>query len=138
MKRTAWILVVTFVGGIAAGLTASRLLSAQPEAVKRTVLLKTDLEGIQGKEAHAFVIELAPGAATGPHYHPGHEIAYVLEGTASVHLDGKTTTTQKRGSVIHLTPKLVHDVKNPSKSEPMKAIVFALYEKGQPTVTAVK
>ena len=31
-----------------------------------------------------------------------------------------------------------YDVKNPSKSEPMKAIVFALYEKGQPTVTAVK
>ena len=138
MKRTLWMLVFTFATGTAAGLIAERVLSAQPETVKRTVLLKTDLEGVQGKEAHTFVIELAPGAATGRHYHPGHEIAYVLEGVASVHLDGKTTTTQKRGSVIHLTPKLVHDVKNQSKSEPMKAVVFALYEKGQPAVTAVK
>jgi len=137
MKRTVWILVLTFAAGTA-GLIADRVLNAQPEAVKRTVLLKTDLEGIQGTEANAFVIELAPGASTGRHYHPGHEIAYVLEGTASVHLDGKTTTTQKRGSVIHLTPKLVHDVKNPSKSEPMKAVVFALYEKGQPTTTPAK
>ena len=138
MKRTAWMLILTFAAGTTAGLMANRVLSAQPEPVKRTVLLQTDLEGIQGKEAHAFVIELAPGAATGRHYHPGHEIAYVLEGVASVHLDGKPAMTQQRGAVIHLTPKLVHDVKNPSKSEPMKAVVFALYEKGQPAVTAVK
>ena len=59
MKRTGWILVFTFAAGTAAGLIADRLLNAQPEAVKRTVLLKTDLEGIQGKDATAFVIELA-------------------------------------------------------------------------------
>jgi quercetin dioxygenase-like cupin family protein len=138
MKRNVWILVFTFAAGTAAGLIADRVLNAQQDPVKRTVLLKTDLEGVQGKDATAFVIELAPGAATGRHYHPGHEIAYVLEGTASVHIDGRPPTTQQRGAVIHLTPKLVHDVKNPSKREPMKAVVFALYEKGQPTTTPVK
>jgi hypothetical protein len=33
---------------------------------------------------------------------------------------------------------MVHDVKNPSKTEPLKAIVFALYDKGKPTIVPAK
>jgi quercetin dioxygenase-like cupin family protein len=138
MKRAALIVGVTFVAGAAVGVIADQLLSAQQEPVERKVLLKTDLEGIEGKEANVILVELAPGSASGKHYHSGHEIAYVLAGSATLEIEGKKPVTMKRGSVIHLTPKQVHDVKNPSKSAPMKALVFALYEKGQPIATPVK
>lgn len=138
MKRTVLLIGVAFIVGLAAGIIADQIYSAQPDPVKRTALLKTDLEGIEGKEANMIMVEVAPGGATGKHFHPGHEIAYVLEGSATIEIEGKKPETVKRGSVVHLTPKQVHNVKNSSKSAPMKALVFGLYEKGQPIATPVK
>lgn len=138
MKRAVLMLGLTLAVGIAVGVIGSRGLTAQQDTIKRTALLKTDLEGIQGKEGIVLMVELAPGAATGKHYHPGHEFAYVMEGSALVETEGKPPATMKRGSVAHLAPNEVHNVKNPSKSEPMKALVFAIYEKGQPSTVSVK
>ncbi len=48
--------------------------SAQQEPVKRTVLLRSDLEGIEGiegKEVVVFLAELEPGVIGAKHYHPG-------------------------------------------------------------------
>jgi hypothetical protein len=42
---------LTLATGIAVGMIGNQLLSAQHEPVKREVLLKTDLAGIEGKEA---------------------------------------------------------------------------------------
>ena len=140
MKRSA-LVVATLVVGILLGFAADRLLDAQQpqEQIRRTSLMQTELEGVSGKVADVFLIEFAPEAATGKHSHPGNEIAYILEGTAAVLAGGNVTAiTQKRGSVIHLAPNLVHDVKNPSKTEPLKAIVFALYDKGKPTTIPAK
>jgi quercetin dioxygenase-like cupin family protein len=137
MKRMVLIASATFIVGWAGGIISDRLFSAE-EPVKRTVLLKTDLEGIEGKEGELILVEVAPGGQSGRHYHPGHEIAYVTEGAATLEIEGKKPTTIKRGSAVHLTPKQVHNVKNASTSEPMKALVFGLYEKGQPATTPVK
>ena len=128
MKRSA-LVAATLVVGILSGFAADRLLDAQQpqEQIRRTSLMQTELEGVPGKVADVFLIEFAPEAATGKHSHPGNEIAYILEGTATVLAGGNMTPiTQRRGSVIHIEPNMVHDVKNPSKTEPLKAIVFAL------------
>lgn len=120
---------------------ADRLLNAQQpqEQIRRTTLVQTELAGVPGKVAEVFLIEFAPEAATGKHSHPGNEIAYILEGTAAVLAGGNVTPiTQRRGSVIHIEPNMAHDVKNPSKTEPLKAIVFALYDKGKPTIVPAK
>ncbi|HTM08291.1 MAG TPA: cupin domain-containing protein [Verrucomicrobiae bacterium] len=139
MKRSYWVSVTLLFIGIAGGFAADRLLLAQQEPVKRTMLLQTDLEDAPGKEADVFLIEMAPGASTGKHSHPGTEIAYILEGSAAVEVAGKTVpVTQRRGTVSQLTPNEVHNVSNPSRSEPLKAIVFALYDKGKPKVTPAK
>lgn len=139
MKRSVLIIAVTLVAGIVVGFAADRLLNAQQEQIRRTSLLQTELEGVPGKIADVFLIELAPGAATGKHSHPGHEIGYILEGSAAVEAGGNMTPiTQRRGSVVYLTPNLVHDVKNPSKTEPMKALVFGLYDKGKPQTVPAK
>src|SRR5215831_1575464 len=59
--------------GIVLGALGDRFLSAQQPSVKRTELLKADLDGMAGKEGIMYIAELAPGAAAGKHFHPGPE-----------------------------------------------------------------
>jgi quercetin dioxygenase-like cupin family protein len=139
MKSSFVFAFVMLVVGIAAGFAADRVLHAQQEPVKRTMLLQTELDGVPGKEAHVFLIELAPGASTGKHAHPGSEIAYILEGSAAVEAGGNTVPiTQHRGTLSYLLPHEVHNVSNPSKTDSLKAIVFALYDKGKPAIVPAK
>ena len=139
MKRSVSLIAVALLMGIFLGFGADRFLHAQQEQIKRTTLLQTELEGVPGKVADVFLIEFAPGAATGKHSHPGSEIAYILEGSVAVQAGGNSVPiTQRRGSVIYLTPNEVHDVKNPSQTETTKAIVFGLYDKGKPQTVPAK
>ena len=93
MKRTGIILAVIFALGIVVGGLGHQRLSAQPESVTRTVLLKTDVAGAEGKEAVIVVAEIAPGATTGKHLHAGQEFAYILEGSLLLTVDGKPAVT---------------------------------------------
>jgi quercetin dioxygenase-like cupin family protein len=121
-----------------AGTVADRSLNAQQEPVKRTPLFMTDVAGMEGKEVNVIMVEIAPGAESGKHYHPGDEIGYIVQGSALVEIQGKKPFTVKRGGVIHLRPKEVHNVKNTSKSAPAKALVLGIYQKGEPVATPVK
>ena len=138
MRRTAIMLGLTLAIGIALGAMGERLLSAQQEPIKRTVLLKTDLAGIEGKEGVVVLAELAPGAATGKHYHPGDELLYVLEGSLILEQEGKPPVTLKVGDVAHNPAKLPHNGKNTSTTAPAKAVVVYVVEKGQPLATPVQ
>ena len=138
MKRTALMLGVAIASGIYLGVIGDRLLGAQPEPVKRTVLLKTDLAGIKGKEGLIVFAEIAPGAATGKHTHPAHEFAYVLEGSGTLEVEGKPATELKPGATIHQPPGQVHTGKNASASAPLRIVSFYIAEKGKPLAAPVK
>ena len=138
MKRTVFMLGVALAAGIAVGVIGTQVLKAQQEPVKATVLLKTDLAGIEGKEALVVLVEHAPGTAAGKHYHPGHEFAYLLEGSAILEPVGKPPVTLQPGEIIYLPPKQVHDAKNASTTVPLKVLVFQVAEKGQPFLIPVK
>lgn len=138
MKRTGLLLSLTLTVGIALGVIGTQVLNAQQAPMKRTVLIKTDLAGIEGKEAVLALVEFAPGAATEPHYHPGEELAYLLEGTVSFEAQGKSPITFKPGDTFHQPPKQVHRVKNLSVTIPAKALAFTIAEKGQPLTVPVK
>jgi len=137
MRRTVLMSSVIFAVGIAIGVLGAQVLSAQQEAIKRTVLLKTDLAGIEGKEGVIIRVELAAGAAAGKHYHPGHELVYILQGSGTFEAEGKPPRAVKAGDTLYVTPKLIHDVKNTGKT-PVKALVVAIAEKGQPLTVPVK
>ena len=77
MRRTVILLGLTLAVGIAVGALGNHFLSAQQEPIKRTVLLKTDLASLEGKEGIVVLAEFAPGAATGKHFHPGEELVYL-------------------------------------------------------------
>jgi Cupin domain len=61
------------------GAIGHRLLNAQPQPAKRTPLLKSDVP-MEGKEANILLVEMAPGATSGQHYHPTDTLVYVLGG----------------------------------------------------------
>ena len=112
--------------------------AAQEEPIKRTVLFRGNLEGVEGKEIVIFIAELAPGAVGSKHYHPGPEFFYVLEGTMAHEPEGDAAHTMKRGDFGSNPNKGVHIIRNPSTTERAKAIDFLVAEKGQPLVIPVK
>lgn len=138
MKRMGVLLGLTLTIGIALGMIGTQALNAEQAAMKRTVLIKTDLSGIEGKEAVLALVEFMPGAATDPHYHPGEELAYLLEGTVSMEMKGKPAITVKPGDTFHLPPRQVHRVKNFSVTTPAKALTFTISEQGQPATIIEK
>jgi quercetin dioxygenase-like cupin family protein len=135
MKRTALTVALTFALGLLFGMVGSQVFSAQH--VKRTELLRTGLEGVEGKEAVVYTAELVPGAVAGRHYHPGHEVGYVLEGSLILEREGMPTVTFQAGQVFHNPSKIIHDAKNASMTAPAKVLVFLLSEKGQPLAISV-
>jgi len=138
MKRTAVMLAVTLAVGIALATFGSRSLNAQQEPLKRTMLLRTDLKGLEGKEAVVLLVEVAPAAAAGNHYHPGNEVNYVLEGSGVLEIEGKPPITLQAGTASHIPDGEAHNPKNTSATGPLKLLVFWVAEKGQPLAVPVK
>jgi quercetin dioxygenase-like cupin family protein len=138
MHRTVGMLTIALVVGIAVGMVGNQLLSAQQAPLTRTILQQKDLEGVAGKEVIMYRVETIPGGVAGRHYHPGPELAYVLEGSLIFELDGQPPVTLKAGESVHVPAKHIHNAKNGSTTEPVKVIVFMVGEKGQPLATPVQ
>jgi len=136
MKRMVWMLAFAFALGIAAGLAGNHVLNAQA-LFKRTDLLKADLVGMEGKELIVQLVEFTPGAASGKHWHPGHESFYVLEGSGVFEMEGHPPMAIKAGDAVYGPAKIVHEGKNASATAPLKVVVFRIHEKGQPIAVTV-
>ncbi len=141
MKQTDYRFCLTLAVAILVGLLGAQLPNAEEALttgpVKRTLIVKTELEGVEGKEMHAWVTEFAPEVSTGKHYHPWHEFVYVLEGAFGIQIQGEPAKTLEPGEIISLAPKQVHEGKNLLKS-PTKVLVFGLAPKGESLVVPVK
>jgi quercetin dioxygenase-like cupin family protein len=80
-----------------------------------------------------MTVELAPGAETGWHKHPGPVYAYVVAGKLSVTLESGKELAYGAGDAIIEVVNVMHNGKN-SGSEPVKLAVFYLGTEGTPTV----
>jgi quercetin dioxygenase-like cupin family protein len=129
--RGNWVAVLALGVGLAAGWTAATRLEAQPAGIKRTLLMKTELTGIDGREVYLGTAEIAPGASAGRHVHDGHEIGYVLEGTAHFEVEGQAPAQLKPGDHYHVDPGKRHDARN-TGTGPAKVLAIYLIEKGKP------
>jgi quercetin dioxygenase-like cupin family protein len=138
MKRTVMIVAATLVVGIAIGGITTQALMAQQAPVTRTTLQQKDIEGAAGKEVIMYTADIIPGGVAGRHFHPGPEVAYVLEGSLLVERDGQPALTLKKGDSFHNPAKAAHNVKNGSTAEPAKVLVVLISEKGAPLSTPVK
>jgi quercetin dioxygenase-like cupin family protein len=137
MQRTGVMLAMVLALGMGVGWFGHQRLSAQQAPVTRTVLLRTDLAGVEGKEAVIVVADIAPGATTGKHLHAGQEFAYLLEGSLRLVADGKPAVTLTPGEAFQQLPRHVHEGQNTSATAPVKVLAFYVAEKGQPLTTAV-
>jgi quercetin dioxygenase-like cupin family protein len=137
MMRRAGVLGATLLIGIAAGAMGTIALSAQQRpGATFTELLRTDLAGLEGKEAIVGIAEIAPGTEPGRHYHPGHEFFYLLEGSFTYEEDGRPPVVLKAGDVGHHPARRVAEATN--VMQPVKMVIFFTHEKGQPLRVAVE
>ena len=134
MKRNL-VLGIVMTLGVIVGATGVRLLGAQPAPVpfKATDLLRADVPDMQGIEIIVSLVDIAPKATIGKHSHPGHEVAYVLEGSGVSEVEGEAPAVRKAGTVTYIPAKKVHESKNET-TQPMKLLVFRIHPKGQPII----
>jgi len=138
MKRTLFVAVLALAAGILVGALGTQILNAQQPPFKRTMLLKTDMKGLEGKEGIVVLVEVAPGASLGKHYHNGYEFHYILEGSGVFDREGTAPVTVNPGATNYIPPEQVHDAKNTSATDPLKLLVFYVVEKGKPLAVPVK
>jgi quercetin dioxygenase-like cupin family protein len=116
--------------GIALGVTGK--LEAQQPSLNRIEVLRMGVAGMEDKEAHMWVAEIAPGAATGEHSHPTPRFVYVIEGSVMVEIAGKSPQTFKAGEGFQELPDVVHNFRNASTTNPAKALGFQIAGNDQP------
>jgi quercetin dioxygenase-like cupin family protein len=132
MKRMVFLLTLTLGLGLLIGALGEGLVGAQQPPVTRTELMRKDLGGLEEYEGILYLVEVAPGAATGKHSHPGDELVYVLHGAGVLEEDGKAPLAVKAGEVFSPPFTQVHNFKNTSPTEPVKVLVVLVAPKGQP------
>jgi quercetin dioxygenase-like cupin family protein len=114
---------------------AAGALFAQASGLTRTLVGKADVS-VPGREAVVARVEVAPGAKAGRHTHPGDEISYVLEGEATLLVDGEPPRQVKAGESFVIPAGVVHDAHN-NGSVAIKLVGVYVVEKGKPLATPV-
>lgn len=121
--------------GLALAAAAGTLL-AQASGLSRQLVGRADVS-VPGREAVVARVEVAPGAKAGRHTHPGDEISYVIEGEATLLVDGQPPRKVKAGESFVIPAGVVHDAYNDSNA-PIKLVGVYIVEKGKPLATPVK
>ena len=109
MVRTSLIFTAVLAGTIVAGLATSQGLRAQQQQeqapkAKITSLLKATLDGMESKEVNILHISAPPGFVTPKHFHPGQVFLYVLDGTATIEMEGDAPLKLGPGDVFEEPP----------------------------------
>src|SRR3954470_19071265 len=79
-----------------ASLAAAGAVYAQASGLTRTLVGRADVS-VPGREAVVARVEVAAGAKAGRHTHPGDEISYIIEGEATLLVDGQPPRKVKAG-----------------------------------------
>jgi quercetin dioxygenase-like cupin family protein len=126
-----WLLIMgALLTGCGLGVVGDPLSAALP--VAETLLLRTDLPGVGQHELIVSRLETAPGWSHGRHYHAGHEIVYVLEGSGALDVDGKPEQLLQPGTVSYVPPRQVHAGRNASRTAAFKFLLIRIHVKGEP------
>jgi quercetin dioxygenase-like cupin family protein len=104
--------------------------AAGASGLSRVMVGRADVS-VPGREAVIARVEVAPGAKAGRHTHPGDEISYVMEGEATLLIDGQPPRKVKAGESFVIPAGVVHDAHNDSKT-PIKLVGVYVVEKGKP------
>ena len=135
MNRKTALLLAAAAVTLASCASISSTPAPVPGGIQRTILQRTDLDG--GREAVLGLAVIAPGVAAGKHTHPGVETGYVIEGAASLEIEGQEPRIVRAGDSYLIPAGKVHDAKTVGSS-PVKVLATYIVEKGKPIATPVK
>ncbi len=131
-QPTGWAVIVgTLLGGIAVG-AMGHLLLAAPPSFTETPLFRGDLTGIDKYELIVSRLETTAGWSHGRHYHPGHEVVYVLEGDGALEVEGTPAQRLQPGTLAHVPPGRTHAGRNASRTAAFKFLLIRIHLKGEP------
>ena len=108
-------------------------LLAQASGLTRTLVGRADVS-VPGREAVVARVEIAPGAKAGRHTHPGDEISYLMEGEATLLIDGQPPRQLKAGESFVIPAGTIHDAQN-NGATPTRLVGVYVVEKGKPLAT---
>ena len=111
-------------------LAAAGVIVAQTSALTRTMVTKADVS-VPGREAVVARVEIAPGGIAGWHTHPGDEISYIMEGSATLMIAGQPPRQVSAGEGFVIPAGVVHNAKNEGTSA-TKLVGVYVVEKGKP------
>jgi quercetin dioxygenase-like cupin family protein len=128
------LLILTACASSAQGPAPAPDAAAAPvSALKRELVGRADVS-VPGREAVIARVEVAPGGKAGRHTHPGDEISYVIEGEATLLVDGQPPRKVKAGESFVIPAGVVHDAHNDA-NVPIKLVGVYVVEKGKPLAT---
>jgi quercetin dioxygenase-like cupin family protein len=110
--------------------------STQQPGTRRTELARQDL-GVPGHEVLQVRVEFDAGAAFGRHWHPGEEIAYVLEGRLEYQIDGQAPVVLEAGDVLFIPARTIHAARNVGRTSGAELATY-IVEKDEPLVVMAK
>lgn len=120
----------TIAGAVfAAALTAAGLYAVAQEALVRQPLQKSEFPGDQWA-TYTTLLTVAPNAPIPRHTHPGIEMIFVIEGEATLTLEGKPEMKLKSGDSFTVPAGVVHGGKNGDKTT--KIITTHVVDKAKP------
>jgi quercetin dioxygenase-like cupin family protein len=106
------------------------VIVAQNPGLTRTLVTRADVS-VPNREAVIARVEVAPGAVSGWHTHPGDEISYVAEGEATLMIAGQAPRKVSAGEGFVIPAGVVHNAKNDSANA-VKLVGVYVVEKGKP------
>ncbi len=130
--RAALVAVVTL-AAIAGSAGAQNPPAAQTAAspLKRTVLQTKALATVPGHDGITVLAELAVGGTAPRHTHPGEELVYVLDGTATFDMAGQPTISLRPGDAFFIPANTPHVAKN-TGTVPVRLLSTYIIETGKP------
>jgi quercetin dioxygenase-like cupin family protein len=102
-----------------------------PGGIKRTPLQK--IEFPKGYNIVTVIAEIPANTLAGRHTHPGIDTGYVLEGDATLIVEGKPDQALKAGDSYAVPAGIPHDVKTGAKG--LKIMAVYVVEEGKPVAT---
>lgn len=114
-----------------AGVGAAMAQAPAPGGIKRTPLQK--IEFPKGYNIVTVIAEIPADTLAGRHTHPGIDTGYVLEGDATLIVEGKPDQALKAGDSYAVPAGIPHDVKTGAKG--LKIMAVYVVEEGKPVAT---
>jgi quercetin dioxygenase-like cupin family protein len=127
------LVVVASLGAL--GYDAPGAVGQQVTGVAVEALLSRILEDVDGRQIAVTRLVYQPGASAMPHRHPAYLAAYVVSGQIESALDDEEPVRYGPGDAWFESHLQLHRVfRNPSSTEPVTVIVFALRDADHPAV----